>query len=84
MALAEDRGKVDNIVTGSMELLQNIYSGGILSQQHLRHLPPVDVPVDSKQQVYQMPSLDTQRHWIASLPSVRFISRSWSPLLVPT
>jgi hypothetical protein len=76
MTLAEDSNKVDNIVTGSMKLLQDIYTEGILSQQHLIHLPASDETTVSgrKAIVYQQSSPEVQKHWIASLPSVRFIT----------
>jgi Phosphatidate cytidylyltransferase, mitochondrial len=75
MALAEDSNKVDNIVSGSMQLLQDIYTEGILSQERMRYLSLSDDRTASSQKgiAYQTPSPEMQRHWVASLPSVRSI-----------
>ena len=72
MALAEDSKKVDNIVTGSMSILREIYSPEVLSQAGLQQMSiPQHNTMPAQGEVYQVPSTDTQRRWISSLPSVR-------------
>lgn len=85
MTVAEDSNKVENIVTGSMDLLQEIYSRDILSHEHLPFLSLAHADTAAtltNDPVYHMPSLDTQRHWVASLPSVRLIILIFSFLKV--
>lgn len=78
MGLAEDSNKVDNIVSGSFQQLENIYSTDTLSNKHLQHLTQTKDTAAARDagELYQMPALDTQRQWVASLPSVRFNSLS--------
>lgn len=75
MALAEDSNKVDNIVSGSMGLLQDIYTKAILKHDTFNEVtPPLTTGRSRSTDELQMPSLSTQQRWVASLPAVRFTS----------